>query len=65
MKIMLIHRWGSIFHGFNLMMIVLMFVTIMRMMMMMMMVMMVMMMMMMMMMTDVLPHAGMDIDGRG
>ena len=53
MKIMLIHRWGSIFHGFNLMMIVLMFVT------------MVMMMMMMMMMTDVLPHAGMDIDGRG
>ena len=25
MKIMLIHRWGSIFHGFNLMMKLLMF----------------------------------------
>ena len=48
MKIMLIHRWGSIFHGFNLMMMVLMFMMIMKMMM-----------------TDVLPHAGMDIDGRG
>ena len=57
MKIMLIHCWGSIFHGFNLMMMVLMFMMIMRMMMTMMM--------MMMMMTDVLPHAGMDIDGRG
>ena len=48
------HRWGSISHGFNLMMMVLMFMMIMMMMMMMMM-----------MMTDVLPHAGMDIDGRG